>query len=187
VKTGSRSLARRYARALLEVSLAKATDGAPGAVRRDLDALRDLLRGNKELAAVLQNPAVRAEVKKKITAALAARMKPTPIVERLLGMLAERDRLSLLPTIAEVFADAWNAHRGVIAADAVSAVELQPAQANALSAALGAAAGLEVELRASVDPKVLGGLLVRMGGKTYDGSVRARLAALRETLLGRAG
>jgi F-type H+-transporting ATPase subunit delta len=187
VKAGSRPLARRYARALLEVSLAKAGDGAPEAVRRDLEGMAGLLRDHKDLAVVLQNPAVRVEVKKKITAALAARTKPTPVVARLLALLAERDRLSLLPTVAEVFADAWNVHRGVIAADAVSAVELQPAQTEALSAALAKAAALEVELRPLVDPHVLGGLVVRMGGKTYDGSVRGRLAALRETLLGKAG
>ncbi len=187
MKAGSRPLARRYARALLDVSLAKPKEGTPEAVRRDLEDMAGLLREHKDLAVVLQNPAVRVEVKKKITSALAARTKPTPVVGRLLGLLAERDRLSLLPTIAELFADAWNAHRGVIAADAVTAVVLEPAQTGALSKALAKAAALEVELRPLVDPHVLGGLVVRMGGKTYDGSVRGRLAALRETLLGRAG
>jgi F-type H+-transporting ATPase subunit delta len=75
----------------------------------------------------------------------------------------------------------------VTAAEAVSAVELPPPQTTALASALGKVAGGEVELRSRVDPQVLGGLVVRMGGKTYDGSVRGRLAALRETLQGRAG
>ncbi len=187
MKGGSRPLARRYARALLEVSLAKSEEGAPEAVRRDLETLAGLLREHQELAGVLQNPAVGAEAKKKITAALAGKTKPSPVGERLLGLLAERDRLALVPTIAEAFAEVWNAHRGVTAAEAVSAVELPPAQTKALVAALGQAAGREVELQTRVDPQVLGGLVVRMSGKTYDGSVRGRLAALRETLLGRPG
>lgn len=187
MKGGSWPLARRYARALLEVSLGNAKNGAPEAVRKDLESMAGLLREHKELTGVLQNPAVGAEVKKKITAALAAKTKPAPLVERLLGLLTERDRLALLPAIADAFAEVWNTHRRVTAAEAVSAIELPPGQAKALSAALGQAAGMEVELKTRVDPQVLGGLVVRMGGKTYDGSVRGRLAALRETLLGRAG
>jgi F-type H+-transporting ATPase subunit delta len=187
VKAGSRPLARRYARALLDVCLAQPKDGAPEKVRGDLETLSEAFREHKDLAALLQNPAIGVEAKKKITAALAAKAKATPIVERLLALLAERDRLSLLPLVAEAFAEVWNAQRGVTAAEAVTAVELEAAQTKALAAALGNAAGREVELKARVDPQVLGGLVVRMGGKTYDGSVRGRLAALRETLLGGAG
>ncbi len=187
MKAGSRALARRYARALLDVSLAQPKDGSPEKIRPDLEEAAALLLEHKELASVLQNPAVSAEAKKKIVAGLSAKTKPVPVVNRLLALLAERDRLTLLPLIAEAFAEAWNSHRGVTAAEAVSAVALQPAQAEALSATLGQAAGLAVELKTRVDAAVLGGLVVHMGGKTYDGSVRGRLEALRETLRGRAG
>ena len=185
MKGRSRPLARRYARALLEVSLEKAKDGAPEAVRQDLETMAGLVRGNKELAGVLQSPAVGVEAKRKIMAALVAQTRPAPVVGRLLVLLAGGDRMALLSPIAEAFGEVWNAHRGVTAAEAVSAVDLQPAQGKALSAALGKAAGGDVELRSRVDPQILGGLVVRMAGKTYDGSVRGRLAALRETLLGR--
>ncbi|HEY7515054.1 MAG TPA: ATP synthase F1 subunit delta [Vicinamibacteria bacterium] len=187
MRAGSRPLARRYARALLEVSLGQPKDGAPEKVRGDLEGLSEALREHKELGGVLQNPAVGIEAKKKIAASLGAKAKVTPIVQRLLALLAARDRMSLLPLVAEAFVEGWNAHRGVTAAEAVTAVELPPAQSKALAATLGKAAGREVELEARVDPRILGGLVVRMGGKTYDGSVRGRLVALRETLLGRAG
>ena len=187
MKAGSRSLARRYARALLDVSLSQSKDGAPEKVRGDLETLSGVFREHKDLGALLQNPALGVEAKKKITAALAGRVKATAITQRLLALLAERDRLSLLPLVAEAFVEVWNAQRGVTAAEAVTAVELERAQAKALTGALAKAAGREVVLLARVDPQVLGGLVVRMGGKTYDGSVRGRLAALRETLLGRAG
>ena len=180
-------MARRYARALLDVTLANPKEGTPERVRQDLEEARALFGGNKELASVLQNPAVGGEAKKKIVAGLNARTKSVPVVGRLLTLLAERDRLSLLPQITDAFGEVWNAQRGVTTAEAVSAIALQPAQAEALSAALGKAAGLVVELKTRLDPQVLGGLVVHMGGKTYDGSVRGRLQALRETLLGRAG
>jgi F-type H+-transporting ATPase subunit delta len=187
VKAGARPLARRYARALLDVCLAQPKDGAPEKVREDLETLAAVLQQHRELGGILQNPAVGAETKKKIATGLAAKTKATTIVRRLLDLLADRDRLFLVPQITEAFAEVWNAHRGVTAAEAISAVELPPAQTAALAAALGGVAGGEVELRSRVEPQVLGGLVVRMGGKTYDGSVRGRLSALRETLLGRAG
>jgi F-type H+-transporting ATPase subunit delta len=187
VRAGARPLARRYAHALLDVSLAQPKDGAPEKVREDLETLADVLQQHRELGGILQNPAVGVEAKKKIATGLTAKTKATTIVRRLLDLLADRDRLFLVPQIAEAFAEVWNAHRGVTAAETISAVELPPVQTAALAAALGTVAGGEVELRSHVDPRVLGGLVVRMAGKTYDGSVRGRLSALRETLLGRAG
>jgi F-type H+-transporting ATPase subunit delta len=71
----------------------------------------------------------------------------------------------------------------VVAAEATSAVPLDPAQAQALGAALRAVSGREVELRYRVDPGVLGGVRVRMGERTYDGTVRTQLAGLRRRLL----
>src|SRR5262249_17439573 len=127
------------------------------------------------------------EAKKKVLAALARHTKLQPVVRRLLDLLADRDGLALVPAIAEAFAEVWNERRGVTSAEAVSAVALLRAQQEALTAALARAAGHDVELRTRIDPKILGGLVVHMGGKTYDGSVRGRLAALRESLLGRAG
>jgi len=66
---------------------------------------------------------------------------------------------------------------------AVSAVPLAEAQRAALAQALGSAVGRNVELEARVDPAVLGGVRVTVGGRTYDGTVRSRLAALRERLV----
>jgi F-type H+-transporting ATPase subunit delta len=183
----SRALARRYARALLDVSERNPTDGAPQAVRDELTGLRSLLAEHKDLSGVLQNPALPAEAKKKVVAAVARQTKIQPVVHRLMEMLAARDRIALLPAIAEAFQEAWNERRGVTSAEAVSAVELLPAQRDALTAALARAAGRAVELRTRIDPQILGGLVVNMGGKTYDGSVRGRLAALRQSLLGRTG
>jgi F-type H+-transporting ATPase subunit delta len=81
----------------------------------------------------------------------------------------------------------WNAHRGAVAAEAVTAVPLDEAQTRALVETLRRATGKEVELRSRTDAALLGGLVVRMAGRTYDGSVRGRLKSLRERLVGQAG
>jgi F-type H+-transporting ATPase subunit delta len=71
-----------------------------------------------------------------------------------------------------------------VAAEAVSATPLDEPQTRAVAKALGAATGRQVDLSARVDPRLLGGMLVKMEGRTYDGSVRARLTALKRTLAG---
>ncbi len=177
----SRALARRYARALLEVVLENKGD-AQG-LRQELLGVADLLLGNPELAGILQNPAVGVDRKRKVLAALWQKARPGPLLERLVDLLVGRDRLALLPGIAEAHGELWNEHRGVVAAEAVSAVALSKAQREALAEALQKASGRAVELSARAAPEVLGGLLVCMGGKTYDGTVRGRLRALRESLV----
>ena len=94
----------------------------------------------------------------------------------------ERGRLGLLPAIATTYGQLWNAARGVLPAEATSAQPLNEEQRAAVQRALGRATGRDVELTTAVDPDVLGGLLVRMGGQVYDGTVRGRLRALRERL-----
>jgi F-type H+-transporting ATPase subunit delta len=171
VSGASRPLARRYARALLDVAHAK---GDALAVRDELRALVPAVTGHDALWRALVRPDVSAEAKGRILAAVAASAGASPLVGRLLALLAERDRVALLPAVAEAYADAANAAQGVVSAEAVSASPLSGDERRALEAALGGA----VELRARVDPALVGGLLVSVGGTTYDGSVRARLAAL---------
>ena len=181
MRGASGALAHRYARALLEVVIETKADGQ--AFRIELEEAARIFLGHPELARVLQNPAVGAEVKKKVLAALWATVKPQGLTERLVDLLVARDRLPLLRGIAEAYAEIWNERRGFVAAEAVTALPLSTSQEEALTEALRKGSGLAVDLRARVEPEVLGGLLVRLGGKTYDGTVRGRLGALRARLV----
>jgi F-type H+-transporting ATPase subunit delta len=160
--------------------------GAPAAspedLREELRAAVALLGESQELARVLSHPGVGAEARKKVVAGVWGRAKATPLFRRLLELLAERRRMGLLPEIENAFSELWNAHRGVVSAEAVGAVPLGAAETRALAKALQQASGHPVELNSRVDEDVLGGILVRMGGRTYDGTVRAQLKALRESL-----
>ena len=101
-------------------------------------------------------------------------------------VLAGRERLELLPELERLYSRLWNAHRGVVQAEALTVDPLSEAQRTRLAQALGRLTGREVELTALPAPEILGGLVVRMDGKVYDGSVRGRLRALRERLVGEA-
>jgi F-type H+-transporting ATPase subunit delta len=146
-----------------------------------------MIAAHADLAALLAHPALSAERKRKLVTAVAGRAGATDLLTRLLVLMGERDRLGLLPMVAAAYAKLWNAHRRVVAAEAVSAIPLDATQTRDVARALGAVTGGEVDLEARVDPRLLGGMLVKMEGRTYDGSVRARLLALRRTLAGTQG
>src|SRR3990172_7245779 len=147
MKPRSRGVARRYAKALLELTL---TAGDPAALGRDLASAAELLEAQDELRRMLAHPAVPAERKRAIAAAI---FKGAPaLFSRLMQLLVERERTQLLPDIARAYATLWNAHRQVAAARAVTAVPLSADQAAALAAALGRVSGKTVELENTVDP-----------------------------------
>jgi F-type H+-transporting ATPase subunit delta len=184
-KGASGPVARRYARALLDVATAPSAAAEEAArVRGALDGARALLETNPELLRALTHPGLAAEARRKIVTAVWA--SAPALVARLLHLLVERDRVGLLPAIAEAYAESWNAARGVVSAEAVSAMELDTGQEKALVTALEKTAGKGVELRTRVDPGVLGGLKVTMGGRTFDGTAKAHLIALKRRLEGAA-
>lgn len=175
-----RALARRYARALAFVANAEGRERAM-ALRDELRAFVPQLVSHPQLRLALAHPALGAEQKRRLMLALADAARVTPLVKRLVELLSTRDRLALLPDVAEAYAEIANAAHGVVAAEAISAVPLAAEQKQALETALkGDAAG--IELRTEVEPALVGGLVVRAFGRTYDGSIRAHLAALRRRL-----
>ena len=179
---GGESAARRYARALLDVALEKGDT----ALRQDLEDLGQLYADNAQLRTMLLHPGVPAEKKTAVIASLLAG-RPSALLQRLVGLLVERDRVELLPLVAKAYVRLWNTSKGIVAAEAVSARELDETDARAVSAAAARAlGGKQVDLRQRVDASLMGGLLLRMEGRVYDGSVRSRLRALRERLAGTA-
>jgi F-type H+-transporting ATPase subunit delta len=175
----SRTSARRYARALLDVAVEKQ---AVETVRDELQEAVALLSSHRELRSILAHPAVSAERKKKIIASLWAGRSSSDLVPRLVSLLAERDRIELLPDIEDLYLELWNAQRGVLAAQATTAQPLAEDEKAGLAEALGRAVGKRVELTTRLEPALLGGVLVRMAGRTYDGTVLGRLKSLRHHL-----
>jgi F-type H+-transporting ATPase subunit delta len=175
-------LARRYARAALDVAEMRGGAGGPSVLGSDLLTLVGLIDRHAPLRAALADPRVDLDARRRVLEAIAQKAGLSELTRRLVALLISRDRLWLLPALAEAASAEILARRGVLPAEATSAVPLIETQRRALARALGKASGLEVELRTHVDPEVLGGVRVKMGGKTYDGTVRAHLAALRQSL-----
>lgn len=104
-------------------------------------------------------------------------------VARLVELLVERRRVGLLPRVAEAYRQLLYAERGIVEAEVASAAPLTEAERDALRERLERLAGRQVELRERVDPGLLGGLVVRIGDRLYDASVRGRLERLRTQLI----
>jgi F-type H+-transporting ATPase subunit delta len=181
VRSRSAGAARRYARALLELALAQ---GAGEDVRRGLRLAAGQLAGHPELRPVLLHPAVGMEKKRALVAQIWK--GEHALVQRLVLLLAERERLDVLGEVEHLYSRLWNAQRGVVEAEALTAQPLSESERDRLGQALRRLSGREVELSARVSPEILGGLVVHMDGKVYDGSVRGRLRALRQRLVGQA-
>jgi F-type H+-transporting ATPase subunit delta len=173
--------ARRYGAALFDVA---SRGGDVERVRRDLAAMRDLVAGHDELRRVFETPAVPAARKRAILDAVVAALGDVSVeVRRLLELVADRDRLTLLAAITEAYVTQVNAARRTVPADVVTAVPLSDDRRAALTQALGRATGGEVTLSARVDPSIIGGVVARVGSVVFDGSVTRQIERLRERLL----
>ena len=142
------------------------------------------MAGTPELRSALSNRALSAERKKALVAALWTTERASELLRRLLQLLAERDRLTLLAPLAEQYRLMFLAQENVASVEVVTATSLDAAQNEAVAAALTTALGGKVDIQSRVDPALLGGVLVKVAGRHYDGSVRGRLKALRASLAG---
>ena len=173
--------ATRYARALFEVSL---DSGDPQQTEREIAAFQELVDGHETLARVVANRAISPAVKKAIVEAILDRTpKTAPVVGRLLLMLAERGRLHLLPTLLAVYRDRLMDHLGVVRARVTTAEPLDSRRIASVTEKLTAATGRQVTLETSVDGNLVGGMVTRIGGTVFDGSLAHHLDRLRQRFM----
>jgi F-type H+-transporting ATPase subunit delta len=142
-----------------------------------------LIAGHPELTRVLSSPTVPVAVKRDIVNAVITAAGGTPIeVTRMIGMLAERDRLGELAGLAAAFSERLMDAQKVLRADVTTAVPLSDATRQALAAALGRATGKSITMTERVDPSIVGGVVARVGSFVYDASITRQIERLRDRL-----
>lgn len=181
----SRASALRYARALFDVALAERVDVQQ--LERELTAFLELIGGHEALMRALMNPAVPAPRKRAVVAELLERSGGTSApLAKLLLLLAERDRLALLPDLLEAYRSRLLDHLKIVRAEVVTAAPLSDDRAAALRAGLSRVTGRQVHLETRVDPEILGGAVARIGSTVYDGSLTRQLEKMHAALIGAA-
>lgn len=167
----------RYARALLEIG------EETGTTKQMLEGLRRFFQAYQEsadLRMVLSNPSIEVEERKALVKTLAGRLMLGTVVTNFLQLLMDKDRSAALPAIFEAYQQLADARSGQIRAQVTSASQLTPAQEARIKTTLARITGQQVIVESQVDPALIGGVVTRIGGKVYDGSLRTQLNSLRQ-------
>jgi F-type H+-transporting ATPase subunit delta len=179
--TGAGGLAERYALALYELAdEAKALDAVAG----DLRDLRALLAESADLRRLIRSPVIARGQQAKAVAALAERAQLQLLTRNFLGLLARNRRLFALPEMIGRFLATLAARRGEITAEVVAAQDLTPAQRDRIGEQLRKAVGQKVAVELRVDPSLLGGLVVKLGSRMVDASLKSKLHRLEMAMKG---
>ncbi|MCO5070302.1 MAG: F0F1 ATP synthase subunit delta [Rhizobiaceae bacterium] len=172
-------VAQRYARSLFDLAVEA---NAVSSVEKDLGRFEAMLDGSEDLQRLISSPVFSSEDQLRAISAIADKAKITGLVGNLLRVAAENRRLFVLPGIIRAFRQLAAEQRGEVAAEVTSAHALSSAQESELKAALKSVAGKEVTLSVTVDPSLLGGMIVRLGSRQIDTSLKTKLNSLKLAL-----
>lgn len=171
-----------YASALYSAS---AKSSSIDATEKSLNTLKDLLQQDKDLTKILSNPALSGSDKKTVVEAIISAASADKTVSNFLNLLAENNRLAILPDVINKFEVLANAYHGFVDASVTSATQLDDKTLDRLQKAISKsefAQGKKLRVKNVVNPDILGGLVVEVGNNTLDLSVSSRLTKLNKLL-----
>jgi F-type H+-transporting ATPase subunit delta len=173
-------LAARYASALYDLA---DDQGAIDTVTADLTALKAMLTQSEDFGRFIKSPVLSRDEQSKGIAAIAAAARLSALTGNFLGLVARNRRLFALPAMIARYLEILAARRGQATAEVTAAAPLTDAQVAALSAALKTGGG-SVSVVTKIDPSILGGLIVRMGSRMVDSSLKSKLQRLKLAMKG---
>ena len=173
------SLARRYARAIVEIGTEHKNLDKLGA---DLRSLAKAMHDSAELVTVLTNPAIRRADRRRVIDGLLQGVKAEPLTKNLVYLLLDGERMASLGAISREVDAMIEAKAGRMLAEVTSAKPLDDAQLKQITAALEKLSGKKVAVTKHEDPSLLGGVVAKLGDTVYDGSLRTQLRTLRDEL-----
>ncbi|WP_299926348.1 F0F1 ATP synthase subunit delta [uncultured Pelagimonas sp.] len=175
----SSGIAVRYATAIFEI--VQENKNLPK-LEANLDDLSAALDDSADLRELISSPVFSREEQGQAVSAIANKMGLIPAVTNALGLMAEKRRLFVLPQLIAVLRDMLAEEKGEVTADVASATALSDAQAVKLAETLKASVGKDVKINATVDESLIGGLVVKVGSKMIDTSIRSKLNSLQNAM-----
>ena len=175
----SSSIAGRYATALFDLARG---EGKIEALERDTETLAQALDASADLRSLFASPVYGRDDQDRAVAALAPKLGLDAPTTNTLRLMASKRRLFVLPQLVRALRARIADEKGEITAEVTSAQPLSDAQHKAMADMLGRQTGRDVRLNTTVDESLIGGLIVKVGSRMIDTSIRARLAALRNTM-----
>lgn len=180
---GMSGLAGRYATALFDLA---DEDKRLDEVAGDLAALLEMIRQSEDLARMIRSPVIAREDQAAAMEAVMEHAGLSDLVRRFVGVVARNGRLFAVADMARAFRAVLAQRRGEVTAEVISAGPLSTSQGARLAAMLESALGSNVAIEARVDSEILGGLIVRVGSRMVDSSLRTKLQKLQFALKGAA-
>lgn len=179
--TGISGLAARYAAALFELADER---HALDEVASDLRELRAMLAASGDLTRLVRSPVLSRAEQAKAMAALAEDAKLSKLTADFIAIVARNRRLFAVPAMIEAYLAKLAERRGEVTAEITAAQALSEAQQNTLTDQLRRVVGSRVAIDVRVDPSLLGGLVVRIGSRMVDGSLKGQLQRLQLSMKG---
>ncbi len=174
-------LAGRYANAVFELAQ---DEKAVDAVAADFAALKKAIQANPDLARLVRSPAFSREEQARALKAVAEKMGLSPLTQKFLALVAHKRRLSALEGILSAYDRLVARLKGEVQADVTTARALSDSETQELKNVLKARLGREPRLHTSVDPQLLGGMVVKLGSRMIDSSIRTKLNGIRAAMRG---
>jgi len=172
----------RYATALFDLA---EEGGRVDAVARDLAAVAELITSSEDLSRLVASPAISRDDQSRAMTAVLAKAGADELVQKFIGVVASNGRLFALPAIIARFLADLAARRGEVSAEVVSAVPLDGKLEDEVKSAVAKVAGSDkISLSMRVDPSLIGGLVVRVGSRMIDTSIKTKLNRLEMTMKG---
>jgi F-type H+-transporting ATPase subunit delta len=175
----STGIAQRYVSAVYELAQEAKTVKA---LEGDLDALQGVLDESADFANLIHSPIYTRDEQAGAIAALTKKMKLSPTMANTLTLMAQKRRLFVLPQLVKSLRETIAEAKGEITAEVTSAKALTKAQSDKLAKSLKASTGKDVSILATVDETLIGGLIVKVGSKMIDTSIRAKLNSLQNVM-----
>jgi F-type H+-transporting ATPase subunit delta len=169
----------RYASALFDLALA---EKKLSEVEKDLKKFDALLDGSEDLVRLVKSPVFSTDDQVRAIGAVLDKVKITGLVGNFMRVVAQNRRAIAMPHLLGAFLKLLAEHRGEETAQVSVAVALTSAQTKELKAALKSAVGKDVDLQVDIDPSLLGGMIVKIGSRQIDTSLRTKLSSLKLTL-----
>ncbi|MBV0912604.1 F0F1 ATP synthase subunit delta [Anianabacter salinae] len=175
----STGIADRYATAVF--ALAK-DDKALDVLETDVDTLDSALKDSAEFRDLIASPIYSRETLKSAVTAIADKAGLSTTLKNTLGLMADKRRLFVLPQMVAHLRERIATEKGEVSADVISAKALTKAQSDKLAATLKKSVGKDVKINTTVDETLIGGLVVKVGSKMIDTSIRSKLAKLQNAM-----
>ncbi len=172
-------VAERYASSLFELAL---ESNSVKKVEADLAQFQAMIGGSEDLKRLVESPVFSSDDQFRAVDAILAKAKMTGLAANLIKVAAQNRRLFAVPGMIKAFGEIAARHRGEVTADVTSAHALTAAQEKDLKAALKSVTGKDVALNVTVDASILGGLIVKVGSRQIDTSLRTKLSTLKLAL-----